>query len=218
MILWIHDTRCEAKLIRAKFLMLGVIYRCKIFQVPWLLMIFQSSMTFHDFSRKFYFSRFSRPCGNPVFWRACKTLVKQPPGGHLNINMLSYQYRDPHVKDKMVTPTVLSLTWESPYLGKTVFILRRDPGPWNLLFLVSSSRSLSRRGITSVFSSGVSGSLSSGILSGMLCDERTLFPLPRRSLRASRQSGLGELLYMSSSVVFSGGTSWEAGSERKWAG
>ena len=29
---------------------------------PWLLMIFQSSMTFHDFSRKFYFSRFSRPC------------------------------------------------------------------------------------------------------------------------------------------------------------
>ena len=35
---------------------------------PWLLMIFQSSMTFHDFSRKFYFSRFSRfsrPCGNP---------------------------------------------------------------------------------------------------------------------------------------------------------
>ena len=28
-------------------------------------MIFQSSMTFHDFSRKFYFSRFSRPCGNP---------------------------------------------------------------------------------------------------------------------------------------------------------
>ena len=36
---------------------------------PWLLTIFQSSMTFHDFSRKFYFSRFSRfsrPCGNPV--------------------------------------------------------------------------------------------------------------------------------------------------------
>ena len=32
---------------------------------PWLLMIFQSSMTFHDFSRKFHLSRFSRPCGNP---------------------------------------------------------------------------------------------------------------------------------------------------------
>ena len=49
------------------------------------------------------------------------------PGGRLNIKMLSYQYRDPHVKDKTVSPTVLSLTWESPYLGKTVFILRRGP-------------------------------------------------------------------------------------------
>ena len=47
-------------------------------------------------------------------------------GGRLNIKM-SYQYRDPHVKDKTVSPTVLSLTWESPYLGKTVFILRRGP-------------------------------------------------------------------------------------------
>ena len=42
---------------------------------PWLLMIFQSSMTFHDFSRKFYFSRFSRPCGNPVI---IKTVVVFP--------------------------------------------------------------------------------------------------------------------------------------------
>ena len=49
------------------------------------------------------------------------------PGGRLNIKMSSYQYRDPHVKDKTVSPTVLSLTWESPYLGKTVFILRRGP-------------------------------------------------------------------------------------------
>ena len=40
----------------------------------------------------------------------------------LNIKMSSKQYRDP------MFPTVLSLTWESPYLGKTVFILRRDPG------------------------------------------------------------------------------------------
>ena len=39
-------------------------------------------------------------------------------GGHLNINMPSYQYRDYHVKDKTVSPTVLSLTWESPYPGK----------------------------------------------------------------------------------------------------
>ena len=36
----------------------------------------------------------------------------------------SYQYGDPHVKDKTVS-TVLSLTWESPYLEWTVFILRR---------------------------------------------------------------------------------------------
>ena len=50
------------------------------------------------------------------------------PGGRLNIKMLSYQYRDSHVKDKTVSPTVLFLTWESPYLGKTVFILRRGPG------------------------------------------------------------------------------------------
>ena len=25
-----------------------------------------------------------------------------PAGGHLNIDMLAYQYRDPHVKDKTV--------------------------------------------------------------------------------------------------------------------
>ena len=46
--------------------------------------------------------------------------------GRLNIKMPSYQYEDSHVKDKMV----LSLTWESPYLGKTVFILRRGSGSW----------------------------------------------------------------------------------------
>ena len=49
-------------------------------------------------------------------------------GDHLNIKMSSYQYRDSHVKDKMVSPTVLPLTWESPYLGKMVFILRQVPG------------------------------------------------------------------------------------------
>ena len=60
------------KLISVKFLMLGDDLSAWDFQssmtFPWLLMIFQSSMTFHDFSRKFYFSRFSRfsrPCGNP---------------------------------------------------------------------------------------------------------------------------------------------------------
>ena len=34
------------------------------------------------------------------------------------------------LKDKMVSPTVLSFTWESPYLGKTVLILRQGPGPY----------------------------------------------------------------------------------------
>ena len=52
----------------------------------------------------------------------------EKPAGHLNIKTSSYQYRDYHVKDKTVLPTVLSLTWESPCLGKTVFILRRGPG------------------------------------------------------------------------------------------
>ena len=69
MLLWIHDSRCEAKLISTKFLMLGddlsVWDFLSSMTFPWLLMIFQSSMTFHDFSRIFYFARFSRPCGNP---------------------------------------------------------------------------------------------------------------------------------------------------------
>ena len=54
--------------------------------------------------------------------------LMEETGGRLKIKMPSYQYRDSHVKDKTVSPTVLSLTWESPYLGKTVFILRRGPG------------------------------------------------------------------------------------------
>ena len=33
------------------------------------------------------------------------------PGGRFNKKMPSYQYRDSHVKDKTVSPTVLSLTW-----------------------------------------------------------------------------------------------------------
>ena len=53
-LIWIHDTRCEAKLISAKFLMLA----------GWFISVRFSK--FHDFSRKFYFFRFSRPCGNPV--------------------------------------------------------------------------------------------------------------------------------------------------------
>ena len=57
----------------------------------------------------------------------CAVSIRSP-GGWFNIKMSSYQYRDSHVKDKTVSPTVLSLTWESPYLGKTVFILNQDPG------------------------------------------------------------------------------------------
>ena len=51
--------------------------------------------------------------------------------------MPSYQYRDSHVKDKTVSPTVLSLTWESPYLGKTVFISRLGPDVIAYLHAVS---------------------------------------------------------------------------------
>ena len=52
-------------------------------------------------------------------------LVKGATGGRPNMKMSSYQYRDPHAKDKTVS--LLSLTWESPYMGKTVFILRQVP-------------------------------------------------------------------------------------------
>ena len=62
-------------------------------------------------------------------WANASSELRAPgaPEGRLNIKMPSYQYRDCHVKDKKVSPTVLSLTWESPYLGKTVFILRWGP-------------------------------------------------------------------------------------------
>ena len=49
------------------------------------------------------------------------------PGGRLNKKDGLTRYGNSNVKDKTVSPTVLSLTWESPYLGKTVFILRRGP-------------------------------------------------------------------------------------------
>ena len=44
------------------------------------------------------------------FWDISK--ANDSPGGCLNIKMPSYQYRDSHVKDKTVSPTVLSLTWD----------------------------------------------------------------------------------------------------------
>ena len=46
------------------------------------------------------------------------------PGGRLNKKDGLTRYGDSHVKDK----AVLSLTWKSPYVDKTVFILRRGPG------------------------------------------------------------------------------------------
>ena len=58
-------------------------------------------------------------------------VLTRQSGSRLNIKMSFYHYMDPHVKDKTVSrpsATVLSLTWESTYLEKTVFILRQDPG------------------------------------------------------------------------------------------
>ena len=37
------------------------------------------------------------------------------PGPHLNIKTVFPKYGDFHVKDKTVSETVISLTWESPY-------------------------------------------------------------------------------------------------------
>ena len=75
-----------------------------------------------------------RPCGVDIFSgitdliMSCGlSLIMLRPGGCHNIKMPSYQHRDSHVKDKTVSTTVLSLTWESPYLGKRVYILRRGP-------------------------------------------------------------------------------------------
>ena len=51
--------------------------------------------------------------------------INTKPWGRLNIKMPSNQYKDSHVKDKTVSQTVYSLTWESSYPRKTVFILGR---------------------------------------------------------------------------------------------
>ena len=50
------------------------------------------------------------------------------PGGRLNKKDGLTRYGNSHVKD------VLSLTWKSPYVDKTVFILRR--GPWMYPYLL----------------------------------------------------------------------------------
>ena len=49
------------------------------------------------------------------------------PRVRLNINKSSYQYRDFYVKIRRSQGRLISLTWESPYPGKTAFILRRGP-------------------------------------------------------------------------------------------
>ena len=49
-----------------------------------------------------------------------KIIIPCLSGGRLNIKMSSYQYRDSHVKDKTISLTILSLTWESAYLGKSL--------------------------------------------------------------------------------------------------
>ena len=69
------------------------------------------------------------PIGSLRWCGSVKTILREDQGGCLNIKLPSYRYRDIHVKDKTVSPTVLSLTWESPYMGKTVIILGQSPGP-----------------------------------------------------------------------------------------
>ena len=80
--------------------------------------------------------------------------MKKRPGGRLNVKMSSYQYRDPHVKDKTVSrPSYLQLTWESPfkslilslqflYWGDSSFILRR---PLATSYALAIDLSLSRK-------------------------------------------------------------------------
>ena len=67
----------------------------------------------------------TQTCPEAAPWTGSQILRQGTlPGGRLNIKMSSYQYRDSHVKDRTVSPTLFSLIWESPYRGKMVFILR----------------------------------------------------------------------------------------------
>ena len=49
-------------------------------------------------------------------------------GPRLNIKTIFPRYGHSYVKDKTVGETVLSLTWELPYLVRPSFLLRRPPG------------------------------------------------------------------------------------------
>ena len=70
---------------------------------------------------------------NTTVAKALAHCIATPSEGRLNIMMPSYQYRDSHVADKTVSPTVLTLTGESPYLGKTVFLLIQGPAAMVLI-------------------------------------------------------------------------------------
>ena len=87
------------------------------------------------------------------------------PRGRLNIKMSSYQYsfRDPHIKDK----TILSLTWESSYLGKSVFILKRGPGSC----LIQAGSCLPRAWYTITFKVLNSMNIFISFLSNLACKE-----------------------------------------------
>ena len=61
-------------------------------------------------------SSHSSPFNTLTTFKHSPLLSIMEPGGRLNIKMPSYQYKDSHVKDKTVSPTVLSLTWKSPYI------------------------------------------------------------------------------------------------------
>ena len=83
--------------------------------------------------------------------------------------MPSYQYKDSHVKDKTVSPTVLSLTWES-IPGKDGFYIETGPR-WSDHYRyhiteLKGRKMISYSIITIVSSTGSSGSSSSSSSSG----------------------------------------------------
>ena len=71
---------------------------------------------------------------------------KQWPAPRLNIKTVLSTYGDFHVKDKT---DVLSLTWESPYLVRPSFLLRRPPVYWFIFGLDNGLSAARRQAITS---------------------------------------------------------------------
>ena len=64
----------------------------------------------------------------PIPTATYKKLYQFPPGAQLKLQMPFYQHRNYHYKDKTVSRTI-DLYNGNPIPGKTVFILRRTPGP-----------------------------------------------------------------------------------------